>query len=58
MKYINSHCKDLEIKAHLCNTNFTNKAVFPSGLSKDQTVIQTHFNTKPCVQKLLTSKGW
>lgn len=56
MKYVNSHIKDLGIKAPLCDTNFNNKAVFPSGLSRDQTVIQTHFNTRHVV-KSLTSKG-
>jgi hypothetical protein len=51
MKNVNPCCKDLEIKLRLCNMNFTNKAVFPSELSKDQTVIQTHFNIKPCVKE-------
>lgn len=57
MKYVNSHCKDLGIKALLCDTNFNNKAVFPSGLSKDQTVIQTHFNTSHVVKSLSLLRG-
>lgn len=39
MKYVNSYHKDLGVKAHLCETDITNKDVFPPGLSKDQIVI-------------------
>lgn len=39
MKYVNAHYKDLEVKAHLCETNIANKDVFPLVLSKDQIVI-------------------
>ena len=43
MKYVNSHYKDLRVKAHPCETNITNKGVFPPGLSSDQIVILTTF---------------
>lgn len=57
MKYGNSHSKDLGIKAPLCDTDFNNKDVFPSGLSRDQTVIQTHFNTRHVVKSLSLLRG-
>lgn len=43
MKYVNSYYKDLGVKAHLCETNITNKDVFPPELSKDQIMILTTF---------------
>lgn len=55
MKYVNSYHKDLGVKAHLCETNITNKDVFPPGLSKDQIVIfWPHLRNEPYVEKSLT----
>lgn len=58
MKYVNSYHKDLGVKAHLCETNITNKDVFLPGLSKDQIVIffffLPHLRNKPYVEKSLT----
>lgn len=52
MKYVNSYHKDLGVKAHLCETNTTNKDVSPPGLSKHQTVIFTTFQKQAICWKV------
>lgn len=57
MKYVNSDHKDLGVKAHLCETNITNKDVFPPGLSQDQIMILTTFQKQAIYGKLSFLQG-
>lgn len=52
MKYINSYYEDLGVSAHLCETNITNKYVFPPGLSKDQRAMLTTFQKHAICRKV------
>lgn len=57
MKYVNSYYEDLGVKAHLCETNITNKDAFLPGLSKDQRAISTTFQ-KHAIWRKVSPFSW